>query len=731
MTTIEIVGSPLYQWEVGRQIRVTPSPGVRITAVQFAKLGDNEALSVAPSEPSGVIIADIPNILLQDNRSLVVYITDMSEDRIEAFTDKTFTIIGRPKPSDYVCTETEVISYAYLDKRLNALEGEGLANAVAEYLKENPVQAGATAEEAAQIEQNKQNIATLDRTKLAASELPNAVNEALAQAKASGAFDGEPGKDGQPGADGKDGTPGKDGTDGVSATHKWSGTVLTVTSASGTSSADLKGEPGKDGADGKDYVLTEADRQEIAEQAAGMVEVPDVDIPTTLPNPNALTFTGAATGTYDGSAPLTVNIPEGGTGAVSSVNGKTGVVALTAADVNALWMNTTSYASDANSVKSTQITKTNNDTWNLPSEPNNRYGVIMFVAENDEKGNGTQMYWPIDGNCAGRMFVRGHANGTWSAWKKVAYTDEITGGSNVELDTTLTQSGKAADAKAVGDALANVGNPTDEQVETAVNAWLDENGDAALTGGGWRKIATHVWDGNTEYQPLTLDYATGEMTFAEVPNTNHTAITVNTEGIATATDMLALYAKVPAEFFKGDYNLRLGANGGYTYGNNTSIVEGGVNANVDVSAFRFERSGTAPSFTGLNAKRIKLRMMFPGGNVWLSNSCFVFQCTLSNGATASNGYPSGIVTARAMVGTIEQEFSIYDNVLVGTYSNCIWEYKARTNQNQQCTEKKETRPIIWKALPEGVTITGVSFVTGNGNWWPCNGTVVEVYEFVG
>lgn len=30
------------------------------------------------------------------------------------------------------------------------------------------------------------------------------------------------------------------------------------------------------------------------------------------------------------------------------------------------------------------------------------------------------------------------------------------GGSTVELDTTLTQSGKAADAKAVGDALANV-----------------------------------------------------------------------------------------------------------------------------------------------------------------------------------------------------------------------------------------------------------------------------------
>jgi hypothetical protein len=38
------------------------------------------------------------------------------------------------------------------------------------------------------------------------------------------------------------------------------------------------------------------------------------DIPDKLPNPNALTFTGAVEGTYDGSSPLTVNIPAGGGG---------------------------------------------------------------------------------------------------------------------------------------------------------------------------------------------------------------------------------------------------------------------------------------------------------------------------------------------------------------------------------------------------------------------------------
>lgn len=39
-----------------------------------------------------------------------------------------------------------------------------------------------------------------------------------------------------------------------------------------------------------------------------------ITIPDALPNPNALTFTGAVTGSYDGTEPLTVNIPSSGGG---------------------------------------------------------------------------------------------------------------------------------------------------------------------------------------------------------------------------------------------------------------------------------------------------------------------------------------------------------------------------------------------------------------------------------
>lgn len=68
-------------------------------------------------------------------------------------------------------------------------------------------------------------------------------------------------------------------------------------------------------------------------------------LPTALKNPNALTFTGAATGTYDGSAALTVNIPSGGASgsggalkAMSAVGGYIGIPATELPDDGVVWM---------------------------------------------------------------------------------------------------------------------------------------------------------------------------------------------------------------------------------------------------------------------------------------------------------------------------------------------------------------------------------------------------------
>lgn len=79
--------------------------------------------------------------------------------------------------------------------------------------------------------------------------------EQLAALKGEKGDKGDKGETGEPGKDGADGKDGAAGEDGVSCTHSWDGTVLTITSASGTSSADLKGPPGDSG--GQEEAVTE------------------------------------------------------------------------------------------------------------------------------------------------------------------------------------------------------------------------------------------------------------------------------------------------------------------------------------------------------------------------------------------------------------------------------------------------------------------------------------------
>lgn len=65
------------------------------------------------------------------------------------------------------------------------------------------------------------------------------------------------GPQGPQGAKGDIGPQGPAGEDGVSITHSWSGTILSITSASGTSNRDLKGEKGDSGTNGKDGITYE------------------------------------------------------------------------------------------------------------------------------------------------------------------------------------------------------------------------------------------------------------------------------------------------------------------------------------------------------------------------------------------------------------------------------------------------------------------------------------------
>lgn len=195
-----------------------------------------------------------------------------------------------------------------------AISDEKLAAAIAAYLEDHPIDAGL--DEAALAAYMVENGYLTD------TDLADAVAQALADAKASGQFDGEPGKDGTdgaPGADGKDGADGQPGADGVTPNIQI-GTVETLEAGSdvtasitGTAENPLLnlGIPkGADGTSGKSayqyaqdggYTGTEADfAAKLAQEK--------------FANPNALTFTGAVTGIYDGSSAVTVEIPVGGSG---------------------------------------------------------------------------------------------------------------------------------------------------------------------------------------------------------------------------------------------------------------------------------------------------------------------------------------------------------------------------------------------------------------------------------
>ena len=129
-----------------------------------------------------------------------------------------------------------------------------------------------------------------------------AVNEALAQAKASGEFDG---------ADGLTPTIGDNGNWylGDADTGKPSrGDKGDKGDKGDTGETGATGAAGAAGKSAYAYAQDGGYTGTEAEFAAKMA----AEMPTTLPNPNALTFTGDVTGSYDGSAPLSVEIPSGG-----------------------------------------------------------------------------------------------------------------------------------------------------------------------------------------------------------------------------------------------------------------------------------------------------------------------------------------------------------------------------------------------------------------------------------
>lgn len=88
---------------------------------------------------------------------------------------------------------------------------------------------------------------------------------------------GEVGPKGDPGKDGKDGKDGNDGVDGLSPFIGSNGNWWIGNTDTGTKARGEQGVAGAPGKDGSDYVLTDTDKIEIAEQTASLIDISNFD----------------------------------------------------------------------------------------------------------------------------------------------------------------------------------------------------------------------------------------------------------------------------------------------------------------------------------------------------------------------------------------------------------------------------------------------------------------------
>lgn len=109
-----------YQWDTNQKIVCnTLEVG---DEVHFFNMRQPTALPTVAYKLDGKIVADVPNILLQHALPLTVYRTVENEFGFSTREEFIFNVNQRAKPDDYIYTETEVLSYNSLDKRITDLE---------------------------------------------------------------------------------------------------------------------------------------------------------------------------------------------------------------------------------------------------------------------------------------------------------------------------------------------------------------------------------------------------------------------------------------------------------------------------------------------------------------------------------------------------------------------------------------------------------------------------------
>lgn len=141
--SLQVLGQKPYfwQWDTGQKLVVDNRD---CGEVHFDNGTTDKALVVQiKSDKDGNRVAEVPNILLQMAKPLKAYLFQETENGAMTSTLYPFQVLARAKPEDYVYTETEILSYSNLARRINELEKNGVSAeqigaAVEKYMGENP-----------------------------------------------------------------------------------------------------------------------------------------------------------------------------------------------------------------------------------------------------------------------------------------------------------------------------------------------------------------------------------------------------------------------------------------------------------------------------------------------------------------------------------------------------------------------------------------------------------------
>lgn len=192
MLTLNDGRSELWQWDTGRTLAVDAD----CSQVHFSNKVFGRSIDVDVVDSSAII----PDVLLQTDKDLNVWAFVGTAENGYTKISKTFKVNRRNKPADYVFTPPDQTTLAELVERLDKIEEsqdpEAIKNAVEDYLEQNPVESPV---QSVNGQTGTVELTANDVGAISQDDLQAATNEALAQAKASGEFDGPQGPEGPQG----------------------------------------------------------------------------------------------------------------------------------------------------------------------------------------------------------------------------------------------------------------------------------------------------------------------------------------------------------------------------------------------------------------------------------------------------------------------------------------------------------------------------------------------------